>query len=67
MQGTSQSFHFSNEEVEQMGLSQRLNTEGEDIDDNLSVFSERLVEKEGFTKNTDLILPEAEDDAFFDY
>ena len=50
-----------------MGLSQRLNTEGEDIDDNLSVFSERLVEKEGFTKDTDLILPEAEDDAFFDY
>ena len=36
------------------------------IDDNMSAFSERLVEREGVTRNPDLILPEDEDDAFFE-
>ena len=37
-----------------------------DDNDNTSVFSESFVEREGVTRQTMLILPEAEDDAFFD-
>ena len=39
---------------------------GSDADDNLSMFSESIVEKEGVTRNPQLILPEVDDDAFYD-
>ena len=50
-------------------MQERLNTEpapydGEG-DDNNSNFSEGMVEREGETRQTNLILPEADDDAFF--
>ena len=41
-----------------------MNTETDD--DNLSHFSESVVEQEGVSQQTRLILPEVEDDAFFD-
>ena len=44
-----------------------LNSEGDEIDDSISLFSQRLIENEGGKKNTELILPEADDDTFFDY
>ena len=50
----------------------RMNTEGaaagnnSDVDDNLSMFSESIVEKEGVTRNPQLVLPEVDDDAFFE-
>lgn len=50
----------------------RMNTEGaaagnhSDVDDNLSMFSESIVEKEGITRNPQLVLPEADDDAFYE-
>ena len=44
-----------------------MNTSGSDnADDNLSMFSESIVEREGVVKNTRLVLPEADDDAFYD-
>ena len=46
-----------------------MDTEGgsdNNTDDNLSVFSESMVEREGITRNPQLILPEVDDDAFFD-
>ena len=53
--------------------SDKMNTEGasapgnqSDLDDNLSVFSESMVEKEGVTRNPQLVLPEVDDDAFYD-
>jgi len=48
-------------------MSHGLDTEGEENYDNMSLFSQRLIENEEGTKNTNLILPEADDDAFFDY
>ena len=50
----------------------RMNTEGaaagnhSDADDNLSMFSESIVEKEGVTRNPQLVLPEVDDDAFYE-
>ena len=49
-----------------------MNTEGaaagnnSDVDDNLSLFSESIVEKEGVTRNPQLVLPEVDDDAFYE-
>ena len=46
----------------------RVGTEGDELDQNdtESLFSERLVEREGVTRNPHLILPEVDDDAFFE-
>ena len=45
---------------------QSFNGNHSDVDDNFSVFSESIVEREGVTRNPKLILPEIDDDAFFD-
>ena len=49
-------------------MSDRMHTEGDhnlEDNDNLSVFSESVVEKEGVSKPTKLIIPEDDDDEFF--
>ena len=46
----------------------RVGTEGDELDQNdtESLFSESVVEREGVTRNPHLILPEVDDDAFFE-
>ena len=64
-------FAFEKEDLQeieaQLESAARMNTEGHyDDDDNLSVFSESVVEREGETRNLNLIQPEADDDTFFE-
>ena len=68
----SQSFQFDGDDFDHIGdaaeAGHRVGTEGDELDQNdaESLFSESVLEREGVTRNPHLILPEVDDDAFFE-